>query len=209
MDFTFIPKEGDLEIAQDNLLSFMELDNKGLVDYYNKRFDRSCGNKYNLSLVALHHVFLKRLGISPFKVKYDTQYFHTGRLNSVYDLKSKPYVARFKFNSRSEHLEYSLKVSEIISLTEPQIILKQHISKSPEGLIITCDHSFMNTQLHLYGVAPYIILKFDENNVFEGANFSNDANKVFTIQTQAKTIVIIKLPHKVIFKDINSIKIIK
>jgi hypothetical protein len=61
-----------------------------------------------------------------------------------------------------------------------------------QGLFIQLTHEQLNTQLDLGGIAPAVILQFDENRQFTGASLSlGTSSGSFGLVTQSKNLLIL------------------
>jgi len=64
------------------------------------------------------------------------------------------------------------------------------------SVLFQLDHNQSNTTLYLTDVSPYILLFFDEELEFKSASYSNKSGSGnFTIQTQYKNILFIRIPY--------------
>lgn len=61
-----------------------------------------------------------------------------------------------------------------------------------QGVFIQVTHDQLNTQLDLGGVAPAVVLQFDEQGVFTGASLSlGTSTGSFSLVTQSKRLLIL------------------
>ena len=104
-------------------------------------------------------------------------------------------------DNKTYYIRFALK----IAVNEAQISLRSYIHKSPDGLILSKKHFEIHTVIHLQGVAPYILLKFDEENQFESPDFSANSKSLVSIQTTSQTILIMKIPNSILDKKIESV----
>ena len=90
---------------------------------------------------------------------------------------------------------YKVKVNSILDLESDLIEVKPFIKSNKKALLFRFSHSKINTQLILTDVTPYVLIFFDEELEFVGATFSIKSGEGnFVIQTQYKTILMVKLP---------------
>ncbi len=66
-------------------------------------------------------------------------------------------------------------------------------------LLLNIQHTQINSLLELSKVAPFVLLYFDDTNVFSGASYSlNGFKNQFGISIQAKKLLV--LPFPIVFK---------
>lgn len=76
-------------------------------------------------------------------------------------------------------------------------------------LLLNIQHTQINSLLELSNVAPFVLLYFDDINVFSGASYSlNGFKNPFGISVQAKKLLV--LPFPIVFKleDVISLTLI-
>ena len=82
------------------------------------------------------------------------------------------------------------QVRSLIS-ADTTLVVQAH-RENPKGLFIQLTHEQLNTQLDLGGIAPAVILQFDEQQVFTGASLSlGTAAGSFGLVTQSKQLLIL------------------
>lgn len=82
------------------------------------------------------------------------------------------------------------QVRSLIS-ADTTLVVQAH-PEGPQGLFIQLTHEQLNTQLDLGGVAPAVILQFDEQGVFTGASLSlGTSTGSFSLVTQSKRLLIL------------------
>ena len=90
---------------------------------------------------------------------------------------------------------YKVNANSIIDSDSDLIDVKPLTKGDNKILLFRFSHSKINTQLILTDVTPYVLIFFDEKLEFVGATFSKKSREGnFVIQTQYKTILIVKLP---------------
>ena len=88
------------------------------------------------------------------------------------------------------HLTQVYQVRSLIS-ADTTLVVQAH-PENPKGIFIQLTHEQLNTQLDLGGVAPAVILQFDEQGVFTGASLSlGTAAGSFSLVTQSKRLLIL------------------
>ncbi len=88
------------------------------------------------------------------------------------------------------HLTQVYQVRSLIS-ADTTLVVQAH-PENPKGIFIQLTHEQLNTQLDLGGVAPAVILQFDEQGVFTGASLSlGTAAGSFGLVTQSKRLLIL------------------
>jgi hypothetical protein len=85
------------------------------------------------------------------------------------------------------------QVYEVSSWTTADTSLVVKAQEAPfKGLAIQVTHDQLNTQLDLGGVAPSVVLQFDEQGVFTGASLSLGTTAgSFGLVTQSKRLLIL------------------
>ena len=82
------------------------------------------------------------------------------------------------------------QVKSLIS-ADTTLVVQAH-PENPQGIFIQLIHEQLNTQLDLGGIAPAVVLQFDEQGVFTGASLSlGTAAGSFGLVTQSKRLLIL------------------
>ena len=111
-------------------------------------------------------------------------------------------------NLKEDEIYSSKKISikPIIRINSSFVDITNYIKEDELNLLILLEHQQPITKLNLTDVTPYVILFFDDELNFKGASHSiksGDGN--FTIQTQYKTILLMRIPHNIKLKNIISL----
>jgi hypothetical protein len=199
-------KKGDSE----KLLKYRDLftayNNKELLENYHRLIAiRTEGShQQTLQLISIHKEFNNRFGKSPIKINEDRSISGTGKI--IEEGESYKPQLQVKLYLRDHQIQH-LPIDTCLDLHADFIEVRSFIQPDQNILLFKCTHSKSNTQLVLTGVTPYAILYFDEFLAFKGASFSTaNVEGNFVIQTQYKTMLLVKLPldielHKVIKLD--------
>lgn len=84
----------------------------------------------------------------------------------------------------------------IIKLDSSFVDIANHLNKDELGVLIQFEHNQTITILNLTDVTPYALLFFDDELLFKGASYSTKSDTGnFTIQTQYKNILFVRIPH--------------
>ena len=76
--------------------------------------------------------------------------------------------------------------------SDTSLVAKAHPDVPQAGLYIELTHELLNTQLDLGGIAPAVILQFDEQGRFTGASLSlGTTSGSFGLVTQSKRLLIL------------------
>jgi hypothetical protein len=76
--------------------------------------------------------------------------------------------------------------------SDTSLVVKAHPDVPQAGLYIELTHEQLNTQLDLGGIAPAVILQFDEQGRFTGASLSlGTTSGSFGLVTQSKRLLIL------------------
>lgn len=86
------------------------------------------------------------------------------------------------------------------------IDISNHIKNNSEGFLLRIEDTARIAMLNLTNVSPYLLLFFDEELLFKGTSYSiKGGSGNYTIQTQYKNILFLRMPHNLklnpIFKD--------
>jgi hypothetical protein len=101
----------------------------------------------------------------------------------------------------------ALLVNDIITLDESFIDMGNYLNKEAVGALIYFN-SQQIIQLNLTKVSPYILLFFDDSLLFKGATHSIvSGTGSFSIQTEYKQILFVKIPHDLKLNTIISLNI--
>ena len=87
-------------------------------------------------------------------------------------------------------------VNSIIKLDSSFVNLGKHLNEDDSGVLIQLEHNQTVALLNLTGVSPYVLLFFDDELYFKGVTQSIKCSTgSFTIQTQYKNILFLRIPH--------------
>lgn len=102
-----------------------------------------------------------------------------------------------------------IPAQEIIT-SSPTLILKDFLEEENDTLLFSFTHSHLTTLLELTGVSPYVVLNFDENGLFTGANLSlGHSEGAYSVQVQARHVVILPFDRELTLAHILSFEIDK
>jgi hypothetical protein len=89
-----------------------------------------------------------------------------------------------------------ITINSIITLDSSFVDMTKYLNEDELGVLIQLDHQRPATLLNLTDVTPYVLLYFNEKLEFKGASYSiKSGSGSFTIQTQFKNILFVRLPH--------------
>ena len=89
-----------------------------------------------------------------------------------------------------------LSINDIIKLDTSFVDPDNHLNKDELGVLIQLQHQLLTSILNLTYLTPYVLLFFDADLVFKGASYSIKSSPgSFSIQTQYKNILFLKIPH--------------
>jgi hypothetical protein len=99
-------------------------------------------------------------------------------------------------NLEEEGINYSKEVpiNSIIKIDSSFVDMGNHLHEDDLGLLIHLEHYQTITILNLTDVTSYVLLFFDGDLIFKGASYSLKSGGSFTLQTQYKNILLVKLP---------------
>ena len=98
-------------------------------------------------------------------------------------------------------------INSIIKLDSSFVDMANHLNKDELGALIQFKHNQPITILNLTDVTPYVLLFFDDELCFKGASFSNKSGTgSYTIQTQYKNILFVRMPHNLKLNQIISLR---
>ena len=203
MKHVHIQRKGDRE----KLIKYNDIydsySNKELIDSYNSSVDTGIVGSHEqaLNLIAKRWIFNKRFGKSPIKIKDNILISLSGKI--VEEGNSYTELLNVKLHFKNDYILY-VYIDSIVDLDLDFIDVKSHTKGDKKALLFRLSHSKVNTQLNLADVTPYVLIYFDELLEFKGASYSIKSGEGnFTIQTQYKTILLLKLP---IDFELNTIK---
>jgi hypothetical protein len=112
-------------------------------------------------------------------------------------------------NLKEGEINYSQEVTinSIITLDSSFVDVANYLNEDELGVLIQFKHNQTTTRLHLTDVSPYVLLFFDGNLNFKGASYSIKGSAgSFTIQTQYKNILFLRVPHSLQLSTIINLK---
>ncbi len=96
------------------------------------------------------------------------------------------FTLHFRSNPHQVHEVHHWKSSDTT------LVVKAHPDLPQIGLYIQLTHEQLNTQLDLGGIAPAVILQFDDQRRFTGASLSlGTSSGSFGLVTQSKNLLIL------------------
>ena len=202
MEHVHIQRKGDQEKLFKYRDMFKAFSNDELIDSYNRSVDTGIigSHEQALHLISLRWVFNERFGKSPIKIKDNILISLSGKILQEEDSYTEMQYVRLRLTDG--HFKY-VYIDLNIELNSGFIDVKSLIKADGKALLLRFSIDKMNTQLVLTDVSPYVLLYFDEFLQFTGASYSNNSGgDSFVIQTQYKTILLIKLP---LYFDLNEI----
>ena len=111
-------------------------------------------------------------------------------------------------NLKDGEINYSQEViiNSIIKLDSSFVDITNHLNQDELGVLIQFEHCQTITTLNLTDVFPYVLLFFDADLIFKGASYSlKSGTGSFTIQTQYKNILFVRMPHNLKLNQINNL----
>ena len=111
-------------------------------------------------------------------------------------------------NSKEDDITSSQEVpiNSIIKLDSSFVDMGNYLNENQLGVLMQLQHHQEITLLNLTNVSPYILLFFDADLVFKGASYSIKSSPgSFSIQTQSKNILFLRLPHTLRLNQINNL----
>jgi len=94
-------------------------------------------------------------------------------------------------------------VNSMVTLDAPFINMENYIKNNEAGIFIQIENKIRTTNLNLSNISPYVLLFFDEELFFKGTSYSiNSGTGTYTIQTQYKNILVIRIPLEFDLKEV-------
>jgi hypothetical protein len=101
-----------------------------------------------------------------------------------------------------------LPIHGIIKIDSSAIDISNYLDGNTLDVLFQIEHKQLLSRLSLTEVTPYVLLFFDDTFNFKGASYSIKSGPgSYTLQTQYKNILFVKLPHKLHLGEIFSLKI--
>jgi hypothetical protein len=100
-----------------------------------------------------------------------------------------------------------VRVNSIIPLDASFVDMATYMNESQLGVLIQLHHHQPITTLNLRDVTPYVILFFDDACIYKGAAHSiKSGTGNFSLQTQYKNLLFVRLPHDLKLNQIINLK---
>ena len=97
-------------------------------------------------------------------------------------------------------------INSIIKLDSSFVDMANHLNKDELGALIQFKHNQPVSILNVTDVTPYALLFFDDELYFKRASVSiKNGTGNFTIQTQYKNILFVRIPHNLKLNKINNL----
>lgn len=99
-------------------------------------------------------------------------------------------------------------VNSIIKLDSSFVDMANHLNEDELGVLIQLEHNQTVAILNLTDVTPYVLLFFDDELDFKGSTDSfKSGTGSFTIQTQYKNILFVRIPHNLKLNKIINLRL--
>ena len=207
MEHIHIQRKGDPEKLYKYRDLYKAFNNEELIERYNGCVDTGIVGVHEqaLHLISLKWVFHDRFGKSPIKIKDNVLISLSGKIVLEGENYTEiPYVSLHLTNDHINHVY----TDSIIESDSGFIDVKSYLKEDSKALLFRFSQDEMNTQLVLTNVTPYVILFFDNELYFKGASYSiNVGSGSYTIQTQYKNILFVRMPHDLQLNEIISLKV--
>ena len=96
-----------------------------------------------------------------------------------------------------------------VKITTDTFIKVHEFQEVETPLLLNIQHYQINSLLELSKVAPFVLLYFDDTNVFSGASYSlNGFKNQFGISIQAKKLLVLPFPIAFKLEDVVSLTLI-
>ena len=207
MEHVHIQRGGDREKLIKYNDMFDSYSNKELIDSYNSSVNTGIVGVHEqaLFLIAKRWVFNNRFGKSPIKLKDNILISLSGKIAQEGD--SYTELLNVKLHLKNDFIQH-VNIDSIVDLDSEFIDVKSLLKGDKKALLFRLSHSKTTAQLNLTDVTPYLLLFFDEKLKFIGASCSVKSGEgSFTIQTQYKTILFVRMPNNIKLNKIISLNI--
>jgi hypothetical protein len=109
----------------------------------------------------------------------------------------------------AKHEYQEIQVNAMVTTGLSFINVNDHICNNENVILFRINNSLTTSLLNLTNVSPYVILSFDENLEFKGASYIMNSSKGnYSIGTQYKTLLFLRLPNQIKISQITNLKII-
>jgi hypothetical protein len=113
----------------------------------------------------------------------------------------------FKKN-KADYWTENFPIHEIIKLETSAIDISNYLDGNTLDVLFQMEHKQLLSRLLLTEVTPYVLLFFDDAFDFKGASHSiKSGNGSFTLQTQYKHILFLRMPHALQLKHLTYLTI--
>ncbi len=97
-------------------------------------------------------------------------------------------------------------INYILKLDSSFVDMANYLNEDELGVLIQFEHNQTTAILNLTNVSPYVLLFFDDKFNFKGASYSiKSGTGSFTINTQYKNILFVRMPHNLKLNNINNL----
>tara|TARA_R110002012_G_scaffold265939_1_gene449414 strand:- start:15948 stop:16379 length:432 start_codon:yes stop_codon:yes gene_type:complete len=105
---------------------------------------------------------------------------------------------------KCQEVQVSVSVTTDLSFID----VNNYICKNENIILIRINNTVRTSTIHLTNISPYAILSFDENLEFKGVSYSINGSKGdYSINTQYKTLLFLRLPLQLELDQITNLKI--
>jgi hypothetical protein len=105
-----------------------------------------------------------------------------------------------------DHSQITIEAS--VKTTTDTFIKVHEFQEAGTPLLLNIQHTQINSLLELSNVAPFVLLYFNETNVFSGASYSlNGFKNPFGISVQAKKLLVLPFPIAFKLEDVVSLNL--
>ena len=202
MKHIYIRREGDRDSIIKNYSHYSKLNNSELIQAYNKQV--KCGivgaHAQALDIIALRKAFLERFNKSPVTIEDEIIIGLSGKIreakNSYYHMEKASFIFR-------GGIDKDVYLNSILEIEKDFVDISKSFNDKTEAVLLEIKHPNIVTTINLTNISPYVLLFFDEELFFKGTSYSiNSGSGNYTIQTQYKNILVIRMPLEF---DLNKI----
>jgi hypothetical protein len=207
MEHIHFQRKGDQERFLKYRNMFKTFSNKELIDSYNHSVDSDIigSHQHALYLISIGKTFNSRFGKSPINIDDNNLISLSGKI--VQEGGSYKEHLSVKLHLTGDRMHY-IYIDSIVDSDSDFVDVKSLTKGDKKALLIRSSHPKINTQLILTDVTSYVLIYFDKSLKFKGASYSvKNVDGSFAIQTQYKTILLVKLPLYFELKTIIKIRL--
>ena len=154
------------------------------------------------------HYMVVRTSKEDYKKAYKYYLISQTEMNELKQIKTKNHKETLTIKLSGNNTVQHINVNFIFTIKSSFIDINKYLHENEESILIRNESNNNTTIIDLTNVTPYVLLFFDDDLYFKGASYSiKSGNGSYTIKTEYKNILFVRIPHSLKLNSINKLNI--